>query len=116
MNLGEYIVPIETKNGICVDIGCNLGDFTNTCPMLNQITINQIYFVEAQTELFNNLIERFKDDENIIGKHNAVWSESGLKVDLVSHPNNDHGSVAVNGDFINNDWTEKIVLGFPVRW
>jgi FkbM family methyltransferase len=105
MNLGNYIVPIETKNGICVDIGCNLGDFTSKYKNY----FNQIYFVEAQTELFNNLIERFKDDKNIIGKHNAVWSESGLKVDLVSHPNNDHGSVAVNGDFINNDWTEKIV-------
>jgi len=26
-NLGNYIIPEETKNGICIDIGSNVGSF-----------------------------------------------------------------------------------------
>ena len=105
MNLGNYVVPMETENGICVDVGCNLGDFTAK----HANHFQKIYFVEPQINLFVNLKKRFSNDENIIGLNNAVWSDSGLKVNLVSHPNDDCGSVAVNGDFINSDWTKNIV-------
>jgi FkbM family methyltransferase len=104
-NLGRYIVPYNVKNGICIDIGCNLGDFTKKYENF----FNKIYFIEAQTKLFLNLEKRFNENNNIKGFNKAVWSESNLMVDLVSHPNNDHGSVAVNGGHLNNDWTNRIV-------
>jgi FkbM family methyltransferase len=105
INLGNYIVPDEVKNGICIDVGCNLGDFTKKYGDF----FNKIYFIEAQTELFLKLKKRFKENNNIFGFNKAVWSESNVKVNLVSHPNNDHGSVAVNGDYLNDDWTNQIV-------
>jgi FkbM family methyltransferase len=105
INLGNYIVPDEVKNGICIDVGCNLGDFTKKYDGF----FNKIYFIEAQTELFLKLKKRFKENNNIVGFNKAVWSESNVKVNLVSHPNNDHGSVAVNGDYLNDDWTNQIV-------
>jgi FkbM family methyltransferase len=105
INLGNYIVPNEVKNGICIDVGCNLGDFTKK---YNDF-FKKIYFIEAQTELFLKLEKRFNQSNNIIGFNRAVWSESNVKVNLVSHPNNDHGSVAVNSDYLNNDWTSQIV-------
>jgi FkbM family methyltransferase len=105
MNLGNYIVPDETKNGVCIDVGCNLGDFTNK--YINHF--NKIYFIEPQSDLFRNLVFRFKHMNNVVGFNNAVWSDSNLQVELLQHPNNDHGSVAVNGDYINNDWTENVV-------
>jgi FkbM family methyltransferase len=104
-NLGDYVVPSEIKNGICVDVGCNLGDFTKKYENF----FNKIYYIEAQTKLFLNLKKKFKEKNNIIGFNKAVWSESNLIVNLVSHPNNDHGSVAVNGGHLNDDWTNQIV-------
>ena len=105
MNLGYYIVPNEIKNGICLDIGCNLGDFTDKYKFF----FNKIYYIEAQTKLFLNLKKRFISNNNIIGFNNAVWSESNIKVNLVSHFSNDHGSVGVNGEHLNNDWTNDII-------
>lgn len=104
-NLGNYIVPFQIKNGTCIDVGCNLGDFTKKY----EDFFNKIYFVEPQKELFLNLEKKFKEKDNIIGFNKAVWSESNIKVNLVSHPNNDHGSVAVNGGHLNDDWTNQIV-------
>lgn len=105
MNLGNYIVPAETINGVCIDIGCNLGDFTHKY----KHHFNKIYFIEPQINLFNDLINRFKDDNHIKGFNNAVWSVSDLEVELLEHPNNDSGSVAVNGEHINNDWTKNVI-------
>lgn len=105
INLGNYIIPDDIKNGVCVDIGCNLGDFTKKYENF----FSKIYYVEAQTDLFLNLEKRFNQSNNVVGFNRAVWSESNIKVDLVSHPNNDHGSVAVNGEHINNDWTNRVV-------
>lgn len=105
INLGRYVVPPKIQNGICIDVGCNLGDFTKKYENF----FRKIYFIEPQFELFQNLEKRFFSNKNIQGFNRAVWSESNLTVNLVSHPNNDSGSVAVNGDHINNDWTDQIV-------
>lgn len=105
INLGRYLVPYEVKNGICIDVGCNLGDFTKKYENF----FKKIYFIEAQTELFLNLEKRFGQSGNVKGFNKAVWSESNLMVNLVSHPNKDHGSVAVNGGHLNSDWTNQIV-------
>ena len=105
INLGRYLVPYKVKNGICIDVGCNLGDFTKKYENF----FKKIYFIEAQTKLFLNLEKRFGQSDNVKGFNKAVWSESNLMVNLVSHPNKDHGSVAVNGGHLNSDWTNQIV-------
>lgn len=104
-NMGNYIIPEETKNGICIDIGCNLGDFTNTY----KHHFNKIYYLEPQKMLFDNLVERFKESTHISGINKAVWSDSNLTIQMVSHSNSDCGSVAVKGEHINGDWTNNIV-------
>jgi FkbM family methyltransferase len=104
-NLGNYQVPDETKNGICVDVGSNLGDFTNR--YLNHF--GKILFIEPQISLFKNIENRFKDNKHVIGLNNAVWEASNIDLELVWHDNSDFGSVGVKGDFINDHWTNKIV-------
>jgi len=105
MNLGNYSVPSETFNGVCVDVGANLGDFTNK--YLNHFS--KIFYVEPQTNLFNNIKERFKEHSHVIGFNNAVWYESDINLDLVFHANLDFGSVGVKGDFVNDHWTDNMV-------
>lgn len=104
-NLGNYLVPSEIKNGICLDVGCNLGDFSKRYEKF----FNKIYFIEPQKELFLNLEKRFSESDNVKGFNKAVWSESNINVNLVSHSNNDHGSVGVDGGNLNEDWTNNLV-------
>ena len=105
LNLGNYHVPDETKNGICVDIGSNLGDFT--AKYLNHF--DKIIFVEPQISLFENIENRFKNYEHVIGLNRAVWESSNVDLELVWHDNLDFGSVGVKGDFINDHWTNNVV-------
>ena len=105
VNLGLYIVPEEIKNGVCIDIGCNLGDFTNKY----KNHFKKIVYFEPQKILFDNLQNRFNSDEHISGYNLAVWSESDIELELISHKNNDHGSVAIKSDNINSDWTDNII-------
>ena len=104
-NLGNYSVPDEVMNGICVDVGANFGDFTNQYKHL----FSKVFFIEPQISLFDKLKNRFSDDEKIVGINAAVWSESDIELTLVSHFNNDFGSVGVSGAPLNSDWTNKSV-------
>jgi FkbM family methyltransferase len=105
INLGHYVVPVDTKNGVCIDIGANLGDFTDQY----RNHFSKIIYVEPQIELFNNLQTRFKILKHIIGYNKAAWSESGVGLNLVAHSNMDSGSVGVSSGFLNKDWTNNIV-------
>jgi FkbM family methyltransferase len=105
INLGNYHVPNDTKDGICVDIGSNLGDFT--AKYLGHFS--KIIFIEPQISLFQNLQNRFKEYEHVIGLNKAVWETSNVDLELVWHDNLDCGSVGVKGDYINDHWTEKVV-------
>ena len=104
-NLGNYQVPNETKNGFCVDIGSNLGDFTNK--YLSHF--NKIIFIEPQISLFENIQNRFKEYGHVIGLNRAVWVTSNIDLELVWHDNLDFGSVGVKGEYINDHWTENVV-------
>lgn len=105
MNLGNYIVPEETQNGICFDIGSNFGDFTNRYANY----FSKIYFFEPQLELFNNIVERFKEHEHIKGFNKAVWHTSNVELEMVAHTNTDLGSVGVSSDLLNSDWTDNTI-------
>lgn len=105
MNLGNYIVPIETKNGICIDVGANFGDFTNA--YLHHF--NKIVYIEPQSKLFKDLEVRFKKYNHIIGLNLGVWDISDIELEMVSHSNNDFGSTGVKYGEINDDWTNNVV-------
>jgi FkbM family methyltransferase len=105
INLGYYTVPHETTGGVCVDVGCNLGDFTDKYKK----HFKKIYFIEPQKQLFDNLITRFELDENIYGFNLAAWSISDIELELVGHSNNDHGSVGVKSELLNSDWGDNVV-------
>lgn len=105
INLGYYVVPDDTINGVCVDIGANLGDFTNKY----KNHFSKIIYVEPQIDLFTNLQIRFKEELNVFGCNKAAWSESDIRLDLVSHSNMDSGSVGISTSNLNKDWTSKIV-------
>ena len=105
-NLGHYKVPQSTRGGLCLDVGCNLGDFTYK--YRNHFA--RIIYIEAQTKLFENLVNRFKDYPSITGMNKAAWSESGLTLDLIEHHKRDHGSVAVKSENLNDEWLEDEVV------
>jgi FkbM family methyltransferase len=105
MNLGNYNVPDETTNGVCIDVGANFGDFTNR--YVNHFS--KIYFIEPQVELFEQNKDRFKNNNNIEGFNLAVWDVSNIDLEMVYHSNNDFGSVGVKSGEINHDWTNNVV-------
>jgi FkbM family methyltransferase len=103
-NLGNYIVPEDCQNGICFDIGCNLGDFS----FKYKDFFNKIYYIEPQINLFNSLQNKL-NYENLIGYNLAVHNVSDLSLTLIQHKSFDHGSVAVKNNDINDEWTDQIV-------
>lgn len=105
VNLGNYLVPSETKGGLCFDIGGNFGDFTNKYAT----HFGEIYIIEPQINLYNNIVDLFKDKPNIKPLNRAVWSESNIELELVHHSNTDLGSVGVKSELLNNDWTNTVV-------
>lgn len=105
VNLGNYLVPSETKGGLCFDIGGNFGDFTNKYAA----HFGEIYIIEPQINLYNNIVDLFKYKPNIKPLNRAVWSESNIELELVHHSNTDLGSVGVKSELLNNDWTNTVV-------
>lgn len=105
MNLGNYMVPDDTANGICVDVGGNFGDFTNKY----KNHFSEIHVLEPQIVLFEQIKTRFNDNTNIFVYNNAVWSEPNVTLEMVSHSNTDLGSVGVKNGEINDDWTNDVV-------
>jgi FkbM family methyltransferase len=100
----EYQIPEDVKDGICVDVGCNDGAFTN----VYKDFFKKIYFIEPQKELYERLVNKFKDYEHLIGINLAVWSEDNKNLTLVQHTNNDSGSVGVK-EVTNDDWTNQTI-------
>jgi len=106
-NCGNYIVPIEVKNGVCIDIGGNTGAFS-----LKYVEFfKTIHIYEPQLECYKIIKERLKNYNNIEIFNEAVYNESGKEIELISHGNNDSGSVALNSDIIQvKEWKENIVV------
>lgn len=103
MNLGNYNVPEEVINGLCFDIGSNFGDFTNKYVDF----FSKIYFFEPQLTLFNKIVERFAKYDHVKGFNKAVWHTSNIDLEMVAHTNTDLGSVGVNSELLNDDWTDN---------
>jgi FkbM family methyltransferase len=105
-NLGSYKVPKETIGGICIDIGCNVGCFTER--YIDHF--KQFYCYEPLKDCFDVCYEKFKNYEHISLYNLAVYSHSNLMMDLLSHNNNDSGSSAVSSDILNDEWEKTNVV------
>lgn len=105
-NLGNYIVPRDTKNGICVDIGCNVGSFTKK--YCNHFS--KIFYYEPFIECFNICQAFSKNYDHIKGYNLAAWSKSGSTVNILAHENKDSGSSAIESASLNNEWSKKNIV------
>jgi len=106
MNLGRYLVPEEVKGGVCVDIGANVGSFTEKY----KDYFSLINFYEPFIGCYNVCFEKFKNNKNIIGYNEAVYSEKTTHY-LVRHENKDSGSSALNTEVVKNTgWNPEEVI------
>lgn len=102
-NLGNYIVPDDTKGGVCLEIGANVGSFTKKY----QNHFSKLHYYEPLIECFN-IIQSNINSENIQGFNLAGFSKSGEILDMVLHKNKDSGSTGLKTDALNNEWGEEI--------
>lgn len=106
-NLGYYTVPEDTKGGICLEIGANVGNFFTAY----KDHFRMIHYYEAVQETFDICQEKSKDLENIVGFREAAHSCDGECLEMVIHENNESGSCSVLDPSRNrmSDWTEEVV-------
>lgn len=106
-NLGSYTVPEDTKDGICLEIGANVGNFFNTY----KDHFSVIHYYEAVEETFNISQEKSKGLSHITGFREAAHSCDGECLDIVVHSNNESGSCSVLDESRNrmSDWTSKVI-------
>lgn len=103
-NLGNYIVPQETKNGVCLEIGANVGSFTTK--WANHF--EKIYFYEPLSECFNIVQNKTKQFKNVYGYRLAGYKESGIEKKMILHKSEFSGSSGLESDTLNEDWVETI--------
>ena len=106
IHLGNYTVPLNVKNGICIDIGGNTGQFS----LKYKDFFKQIHIYEPQQECYQIMQKNISKFDNITLFNEAVYHSSNLFIQLVSHANLDSGSVAIKDDIIQiKEWTENLV-------
>lgn len=108
-NLGNYIVPNETSAGVCLEIGANVGSFTEK--YANHFSV--IHYYEPLTECFNLIKEKVQRFNHIQGYNLAGYSTSGETLAMVLHHNRDSGSTGLKTDSLNEEWTDEIVQKIP---
>jgi len=78
----NYVIPEECRGGLCVDAGCNIGDFEiNHKDRFDKYVCFDVFdenIKECEKNTFNlNL--------NIEINKKAVWSSSGLKIEVMAY-------------------------------
>lgn len=104
-HLGYYVVPEDVKNGICVDVGANYGNFIEK----HHSYFKEIHYIEPLNHVYEYLTTKFKGYDNVFGNNRAVWNKNNQLLKIVSHSNNDAGSAGIQGEFTNSDWTDNII-------
>ena len=107
-NLGNYYIPSDTKQGICLDIGANVGSFFT----LNSDHFSVIHYYEPVVECYNICQEKSRELHNVTGYNLAGYHTSGLQIKLLNHKQRQAGSIAVE-DLNNGDWLEDEVVARP---
>jgi len=105
-NLGNYNVP-EDVNGICVDIGSNVGNFFK----LYYNKFKKIYAYEPNKILYNKLIENKID--NLLVFNEAVSDVCG-ETEIILHTNSESGSSAIKSTIENvielkKHWSNTVI-------
>jgi|688.fasta_scaffold52692_9 FkbM family methyltransferase len=105
-NMGNYNVPTDA-NGVCVDIGSNVGNFFKTY----HNRFKKIYAYEPNKILYE-MLNSF-NIENIEVFNEAVSNKCG-KTEIVLHTNSESGSSAIKeviDDVIvlKNDWSNYVI-------
>ena len=103
-NLGHYTVPKDTKNGVCLEIGANVGSFTTKWAD----HFSKIHFYEPLTECFDIVKSKTEGMINVHGFRMAGFNESGIKKHMILHKNEYSGSSGLESDTLNEDWVETI--------
>jgi len=104
-NLGHYTVPEDVKGGTCVDVGANVGNFTDT----HKNYFSLIHYYEPFLGCYEICLHKFKDIDNVIGYNEAVFSET-TRHNLLKHQNSDSGSSALDTETINAEWNPEDVI------
>jgi len=108
---GNYIVPYYCKNGICVDIGGNLGSFS----LKYKDFFKLIHIYEPQTECCKIINNRLNEKHIKVFKK-AVFDQSNSLINLVKHKNNDSGSVSCYDDqIVIQEWNTNDIVDLNVE-
>jgi FkbM family methyltransferase len=91
-NLGNYIVPEEVHNKVCVDIGANVGSFLTQ----HGHKFKTVQFYEPYTPCYNICVGLGLS--NTTGYREAVYHTSGISLNLLGHRNMDSGSTALQSE------------------
>ena len=105
-NLGYYMVPQDTKGGVCLEIGANVGNFFNTYKDHFRV----IHYYEGVEATFNIAQQKSIDQEHITGFREAAHSCDGECLDIVVNSNNESGSCSVLDESRDmSEWTSEVV-------
>jgi FkbM family methyltransferase len=106
IHLGNYHVPQNAINGVCVDVGGNTGQFS----IKHNDFFKTIHVYEPQKECYEIIKSNIANYTNVSVFDEAVFHTSNLFVNLSSHFNLDSGSVSVADDIIQvKEWTDVLV-------
>lgn len=103
-NLGEYFIPIECQKDVCVDIGANVGSFT----LAQAQSFKTVHYYEPFEPCFNLIKQKTNNMANVTGWMEAVYLEDNKSLFLMSHFNQDSGSIALKTACLNEHWTKEI--------
>jgi len=104
-NLGRYVVPNDTKNGVCLEIGANVGSFTEKYSSHFKL----IHYYEPISECFNIVQEKLKSKNHIVGFNLAGYNSSNEYLKLVLHKSRKSGSTALKTNILNEEWSNEIL-------
>ena len=105
LNLGKYIVPEDTRNGVCLEVGANVGSFTEKY----MFHFNTIHYYEPLTECFNYIKSKIGSYSHIVGQNLAGYKTSGEVLNMLLHQNRDSGSTGLESPTLNEEWTDNII-------
>lgn len=113
-NLGNYEIPASCRDGMCVDVGANVGDFT----ALAAARFRRVQYYEPYRPCFERVHARMEGQPHVTGYQEAVYAQAGVQVALAAHFNRDAGSLAVRSDLLNADWDVDVgtarTVDFPL--
>ena len=103
MNLGNYIVPDDARNGVCLEIGSNVGNFFTKYKNFFKL----IHYYEPVSDTFEISKSKSCLSNNIVGFNEAAFSSTGESIEMVTHFNNESGSCSIRDG--KQDWTSNVI-------